>query len=91
MMGQQQETMRVTGGALRRMLSILAVAALMAALMVVVSAPAFAETAKFGAPGHLEPKETTGNASSSNPAHADPPSSLDPSERSPGHIKKNRI
>ena len=81
----QQETMRVPSGALRRMLSILAVAALMAALMVIVAAPAFAASAKLDAPGHSEPKVTTGNASSSNPAYADPPSS-----GSPGHTKKDR-
>ena len=40
-MGQQQ-TMRATGSALRRMIMVLAVAALMAAVMVATAVPAFA-------------------------------------------------
>ena len=40
-MGQQQ-TMRATGTALRRMIMVLAVAALMAAIMVATAVPAFA-------------------------------------------------
>jgi hypothetical protein len=40
-MGQQQ-TMRATGSALRRILLVLAVAALMAVMMVAMAAPAFA-------------------------------------------------
>ena len=41
-MGQQETTMRATGSALRRMILVLAVAALMAAMMVASAMPAFA-------------------------------------------------
>jgi hypothetical protein len=39
-MGQYQETMRVTGGALRRMILVLALAAVMAAMTVASAMPA---------------------------------------------------
>ena len=41
-MGQQETTLRATGSALRRMILVLAVAALMAVMMVAMAAPAFA-------------------------------------------------
>ena len=41
-MGQQETTMRATGSALRRMILVLAVAAVMTAMMVASAMPAFA-------------------------------------------------
>jgi hypothetical protein len=41
-MGQQETTMRATGSALRRMILVLAVAAVMAALVLASAVPAFA-------------------------------------------------
>jgi len=48
MMGQQQQTVTAAGGALRRMISLLAVAAVMAAAMVALTvAPAFASAPSY--------------------------------------------
>ena len=53
-MGQQQTTMRVMGGALRRMILVLAVAALMAAMAMVTAVPALAAPGRPG-PNSFEP------------------------------------
>jgi hypothetical protein len=57
-MGQQETTMRATGSALRRMILVLAVAALMAAMMAVSAMPAMADV---GGQPHVIPLKVTGD------------------------------
>jgi len=72
-MGQQQ-TMRATGGALRRMIMVLAVAALTAAMLVVMAVPAFAaKGGTFGSPQDDRMQETfPGEGAGHKPLTANP-------------------
>jgi len=47
MMGQQQQTVTAAGGALGRMISLLAVVAVMAAMVALTVAPAFASAPSY--------------------------------------------